>query len=546
MLKLMAVDDEQIVLDSIRFLVEREVEDFTLVATARSGREAILKAEETVPDLILMDIRMPGIDGLEAIREIKQRLPAMRFIIISAYEQFGYARQAIELGVLDYVVKPLKRQMLRDILAKAALELERERRRRQRDLENLEKLEKLMPVLEQGFIHSILLHRELGGEIEKYRDLFDLSSSHAYMMVIEMQDPMAAGQENAIGTGIRAQSLYPSVCERLRSHRVALVGPLIVNRIDACLMVDARASSGLLQEDLQDATRPDRMDDAGNEYQQRLSAISLAEDLLAMLSGHEGLSCRIGIGGLHPVADMVASHDEAIRALHLAPNGGIVHIMDVRPAEPGTMDWIRFEQGLLTGLEEGDEAGLAGLLERIFAEMSVLDPKARNKLIEWMVVAHRVAAENDVREDRMLDCQTYLSELLGISSESLFRDWYVQRIQLLAARIREARSGKTSRIIETARRILEAEFATEISLEGLANRVNLSPRYFSRLFKDETGTNFIDCLTTLRIDKAKELMRKTDKSVKEICYEVGYSDPNYFSRLFRKQTGVTPTEFAGR
>jgi len=524
MLKLMAVDDEQIVLDSIRFLVEREVEGFTLVATARSGREAILKAEETVPDLILMDIRMPGIDGLEAIREIKQRLPAMRFIIISAYEQFAYARQAIELGVLDYVVKPLKRQMLRDILAKAALELERERRRRQRDLENLEKLEKLMPVLEQGFIHSILLHRELGGEIEKYRDLFDLSSSHAYMMVVEMQDPLAGNQDNAIGTGIRAQSLYPAVCELIKSNRVALVGPMIVNRIDACLMVN----------------------DAENEYQQRLSAISLAEGLLSMLSDREGLSCRIGIGGLHPVADMVVSHDEAIRALHLAPNGGIVHIMDVRPAETGTMDWIRFEQGLLAALEEGDEQALAGLLERIFSEMSVLDPKARNKLIEWMVVAHRVAAENDVREDRMLDCQTYLTELLGIASEPLFRDWYTQRIQLLAVRIREARTGKTSHIIETARRILEAEFTTEISLEGLANRVNLSPRYFSRLFKDETGTNFIDCLTTLRIDKAKELMRKTDKSVKEICYEVGYSDPNYFSRLFRKQTGVTPTEFAGR
>lgn len=524
MLKLMVADDEQIVLDAVRFMLANQESPFEIVATAKSGREAILKAEQELPDLVLMDIKMPGINGLEAIREIKLRLPGVRFIVISAYEQFSYAKQAIELGVLEYVVKPLKRQVLMDILSRAAAELDRDRKRRQRDLENMEKLEKLLPVLEQGFIHSILLHRELGGEIEKYRDLFDLSASHAYMMVLEFKDPMADGQGNAIGSGIRGQNLFPLVNELLKRNQIALVGPMMVNRIVACIM-----ESG-----------------APNEYIQRLSAIRLAEQVIDALESATDLSCCIGIGGLRPVDEMTASHDEAIRALRQARSGCIMHIMDVHPDELPARDLNKYERILIEKLEYGEESDLHTVLEQILATISPEEPQSRNKMIEWMVVAHRIAMENDVQEDSRLNYQTYLTEMLGFDEMHAFHDWYMQRFLLLAARIREVRSGKTSRIIEMAKRILENEFTTEISLEAISGRVNISPRYFSKLFKDETGTNFIDFLTTLRINRAKELMLKTEKSIKEICYEVGYGDPNYFSRLFKKQTGYSPTEFIRR
>lgn len=521
MLKLMVVDDEQIVLDSVAFIVGGMGGRFELAATAKSGREAILKAEQTLPDLILMDIKMPGINGLEAIREIRLRLPGVRFIVISAYEQFEYARQSIELGVMDYVVKPLKRKVLVETLERAAAELDLEQRRRRRDLDNMEKLEKLLPVLEQGFIHAILLHRELGDEIEKYRDLFDLSARNAFMMTIEFQE--SAGG-NAIGSGIRGQALLPVVSETLKRRQIALVGPLIVNRVVACVMED---------------------DDA-NEYVQRLSAIRLAEALLDAVAEKADLSCRIGIGGLRPVHEMAASYHESVRALREAPQGGLTHIMDVRPESVPSQDATALERSLVEDLEYGGPDALERLLERAFSVLPVSNARGRNKLIEWMVMAHRIAMDNSVPEDTLLNYQTYLSELLAHADETDFQRWYVHRMLLLAERIRTARAGKTSRVVEQARRILEQEYHTELSLESISSRVNISPRYFSKLFKEETGINFIDFLTTLRINRAKELMRTTEKSIKEICYEVGYGDPNYFSRLFRNRTGTSPTEFARR
>ena len=109
--------------------------------------------------------------------------------------------------------------------------------------------------------------------------------------------------------------------------------------------------------------------------------------------------------------------------------------------------------------------------------------------------------------------------------------------------INSSNKDPQSDVVTKAKEYIDANYAQDLSLEGISRQTDISPYYFSKLFKNKTGVTFIDYLTNLRIEKAKELLADPGRSMKEICSEVGYSDPNYFSRIFKKTTGMTPTEY---
>ena len=115
-----------------------------------------------------------------------------------------------------------------------------------------------------------------------------------------------------------------------------------------------------------------------------------------------------------------------------------------------------------------------------------------------------------------------------------------------AVNLTESRQKNSAGLIKQAQEYIRAHFAQDLSLDNVSRQVNVSPYYFTKLFKEETGQTFVEYLTSIRMEKAKTLLNTTDKSMKEICTAVGYSDPNYFSRSFKKNTGETPTEYRGK
>lgn len=119
----------------------------------------------------------------------------------------------------------------------------------------------------------------------------------------------------------------------------------------------------------------------------------------------------------------------------------------------------------------------------------------------------------------------------------------MNRIKYITRKIQTEKSEKGNHIIDRAKKYIKEHFREEITLEELSKSLNISPQYFSRLFKEETGYNFIEYLTFIRIEHSKQLMHSTDMTIKEICFSVGYGDPNYFSRLFKKNTGLSPTTY---
>jgi two-component system response regulator YesN len=167
----------------------------------------------------------------------------------------------------------------------------------------------------------------------------------------------------------------------------------------------------------------------------------------------------------------------------------------------------------------------------------------KNRLVEIIVMLNRLSQNYEMNNGTISSRDNYLTEFFEIKDISKLKSWCRYTIEQITTNINNTREKKLSSLILKAQKYINDNYFKDITLEDVSIEVSVSPHYFSKLFKSETGENFIDYLTAVRISKAKAKLEEGNESVKEICYQVGYSDPNYFSRIFKKIVGVTPTEF---
>jgi two-component system response regulator YesN len=167
----------------------------------------------------------------------------------------------------------------------------------------------------------------------------------------------------------------------------------------------------------------------------------------------------------------------------------------------------------------------------------------RLKTLEFVLWAEHVAYSNGAKgQYRFSDRQDYFDICYSSDMDTL-RKWFDDRITDASRCVITKTTTQADNLIDKAREYIGAEYMNDISLDDVSRQINISSYYFSKLFKEETGVNFIEYLTDLRMEKSKELLASPDMSVKDICVSVGYQDPNYFSRIFKKINGVTPTEY---
>lgn len=519
----MVCDDEQIMIESVKHIVEDEFSSIRIIATARSGREAIEKALTVKPDIILTDIKLPGINGLDAIKEIKKLHNDVKIVIISAYEYFEYAKQAVELGASGYLIKPVKKERLVDTVQRITAQLDDERRKYYWELEAKERIEKMLSAVEHNFIYSLLFAQLKKDDIIKYKkDFFDIDNEMGFIFVLMFNQKCEGGNyEVQLRDSLDNQKIYTLFKDNLKHRCKCIVGPVMFDKV----VVYAAQSI----EDL---------------YQQRVQAITCIEDIMRLLLRKYDIKFKVGIGRVHNDQDIMMSYQEALKALNCCEDGMIIHIDDIAPniCNAG-FEIVNEEHNLLTSLESGDVKRSLSVLSDIFREYPNFfeQENLHYRIIEMMVAVRQVAMENGINDNT--EPGQYIKQILCCQSREEFEHLCTEEIMHIAGVVSNNKKCNIGKIVEKADKIISERFSQNLTLEDISKELYISPQYLSRLYKNETGENFIERLTSVRIENAKKLMKQNKHSIKEICYMSGYCDPNYFSKLFKKHEGISPSAY---
>jgi len=528
MYKIMLADDEGIVIDALKFIIAKNFGDSCIIEFAKTGRSVIELAEHFRPDIAFIDIQMPGINGIEAMKEIKKNNKSTIFIVVSAYDKFDYAKEAIGLGVLDYVNKPIDQKVIVSLMQQAMEKVDAEKEKRSNDLMIKEKLETVIPIIESGLIYSVLFQENYAEDVENFKRLLGINEDYGYMMIVKFGDSLVDGRlTNAVGASVKAQAKYMEIREIIKEFFPGIVGSMMANMVIVYV--------------------PCHSNEQEDEYQGRIDVIETARKMVRKLRRAVDAQFRVGIGSTKEINEASASYSEAMNSFNYT-TGTVAHVKDLPIGCEYEEDYpIDIEEALFSSVSVGDttaarnEAGhfFDWMVDRHYQE--IMDVKL--KTLEFVLLTEQIGYRSGGMTYQFTSRHDYLSTINEINNYDDLRNWFYSKIQEVCRNIGTKKETSLNSITERAKEYIKNHYQKEISLDDVSREVNISPYYFSKLFKEETGENFIEFVTNIRMEKAKELLSQTGKSMKEICSEVGYSDPNYFSRSFKKNIGVTPTEY---
>lgn len=276
----------------------------------------------------------------------------------------------------------------------------------------------------------------------------------------------------------------------------------------------------------------------------KTSSMSIAKRLIIELQKKYKIDVKAGIGSVQSIHSIYTSFFEAMSCMHHCNPGEAFHVQDFDKSENKyNFEYKDTEKYMINAIRHRKSEAydyFSMLMNKIKPKS---DNEKRNRIIEALVmVAHSVRIDG-MNEADYFNYTAYFSTIMELKGNQLI-EWAFQKFIDITGIVKpHSAIDYSNKIVLATKKYLEAHYAEEISLEDVAEHVNISPQYFSKLIKKNTGFNFIDWLSMLRVKRAKELLTNSNLTVKEVCFMVGYKDPNYFSRIFKKKIGMTPSEY---
>ena len=524
--KVILVDDEEEVREAIRKRINWEEIGFTVVGTAENGEEALELAENCEPDVVMTDIQMPFMDGITLLKKLKEKIPDLRSVIFSGYDDFEYAKEAIRLESEEYILKPVDADELRSIFERIKKRLDEQIEQR-RNVEQLSKYyEESRPMMKEQLIIGLLEGRELQFDLERYQKDFDLQIESAFYCVGAFRiTPIAENKEN-LDKNLMAVSLKQIVSERLKD---VLVAEAFVYLDTVCVLARLKST------------------EQHNLFIEEMDKIcKIAHKTL-------GANVSAGIGRTYGNAESIhTSFLEAKDAFHyriFVDENQALCISDVEPSAP-VEDYISEKQirhimrQVKIGTKESLEKEIRDFIEKLKRSNINLN-QLQVFYAEFMVELMRLSRGHDISIAQLgLGGVNTNEELAGFASMDDFADRLIELTQILWEKISSGRLDTTKKLAEDAKQYIADHYSeSKLSVDEICSHLGVGTSYFSSVFKKETGVSFVTYLTNIRMNEAQRLLDTTDEKSYIIAGMVGYEEPNYFSYVFKKHFGVSPSKY---
>ncbi len=512
--QLVFVDDESIVREGVKTRVAWGQNGFNLAGVFENGLDAYKFIEENKVDAVISDINMPRMDGLELSRVISENHPEIIVILLTGYDEFEYAQNAVKYKVRDFLLKPVTAAELESILKKLHDELSRKKKDEEEHSRIMKMLEMSFPLLRERFFNRLvtgkLSHENVLGRKDFYQWV-DLEGVYRVVTVGLME-----------------------TCEDVNAFML----------IDYCIKIKGPGDEVFSDRDgniiflLQDES----------EASIDLRARTMAEKTFLYAESLSLAGVYIGIGGsVGSIGFIQQSYRESRNAADYARVAGFSRIVSsAEITDRGKLSLFKFqifEDGLKKQLREGSRDSTFASFEKII-ELLRKYYVSRDELAYYFSRLHTLI-NNFLME---MDMSSLLEESPPppsvFTSVTAAEEYFKKQLDGIEGRIQEHRNSVVYSRIERAKDVIAERYSDKnFSLQTICSELFISTSQFSVIFKEGTGQTFVEYLTEYRIAEAKKLLKNSDMKSYEIAETIGFADPRYFSIIFKKHTGLTPMEY---
>lgn len=523
--KVLLVDDEEEVMNAIEHKINWEELGFEVIGKAQNGVKALEIAEKMQPDVVITDIKMPYMDGLELSRKLKEENASIRIMILTGFDEFEYAKEAVHLEIEEYVLKPVNASELSECMKRLKSALDREWDEKL----NVKKLEQYymesLPLLQTNFFASLIEGSVNKADIGKYLEAYQISLKGPVFgcVVFHMSENHVP---DAMSPLLLKMSVRREVQEKLgnkwKCKDFTYLGNFVV-------IVEMKSEDDLSQ--LTDDC--DRFCRWANRF---LGAVVTAgigkacNDLISISTAYEGAREAVSYRVIYGTGRSINIGDIAPKGQELSMQMEDIKMNDLFKA-------------IHLGVRENIETAGSGIVHRL-CENARTVTQYNFGAMEMVGHLYRFCENNYMNFDEYTGDIKNPYEAVPQMDESALTKWIIHVALSISEEFKRARNSSLRYLIVGAKNMVRDNYQNpDLSLDDVCSSLGVSNSYFSSVFKKEMGQSFITYLTDYRMEQALRLILETNEKSYEIAEHVGYVDANYFSYVFKKKYGMSPSKY---